>query len=118
MAGVFFVTRLKDHAAFEVVEECKIPQNRNIRADQFIRLTSVKAQADYPDLLRLIVAWDAENQREIVLLTIAHVKVPACKYRLREVRTCTQVCDQARDGFRNRIGIDLTLRERWSVSAF
>ena len=69
MAGVFFVTRLKDNAAFEVVEECEIPQNRNIRADQFIRLTGVKAQADYPDLLRRVVVWDAENEREIVLLT-------------------------------------------------
>jgi hypothetical protein len=69
MAGVFFVTRLKDNAAFEVVEECEIPQNRNIRADQLIRLTGAQAQADYPDLLRRIVAWDADNEREIVLLT-------------------------------------------------
>ena len=69
MAGVFFVTRLKDNAAFEVVEECEIPQNRNIRTDQLIRLTGAQAQADYPDLLRRIVAWDAENEREIVLLT-------------------------------------------------
>jgi hypothetical protein len=69
LAGVFFVTRLKDNAAFEVVEECEVPQNRNIRADQFIRLTGAKAQADYPDLQRRIVAWDAENEREIVLLT-------------------------------------------------
>jgi Transposase DDE domain len=69
MAGVFFVTRLKDNAAFEVVEECVIPQNRNIRADQFIRLTGAQAQADYPDLLRRIVAWDPENEREIILLT-------------------------------------------------
>ena len=61
--------RLKDNAAFEVVEECEIPQNRNIRADQLIRLTGAQAQADYPDLLRRIVAWDAENEREIVLLT-------------------------------------------------
>jgi hypothetical protein len=38
-------------------------------ADQFIRLTGAKAQADHPDLLRRIVAWDSENQREIVLLT-------------------------------------------------
>src|ERR1019366_5897585 len=68
MGGVFFVTRLKDNAAFEVVEECEIPQNRNIRADQLIRLTGVKAQADYPDLLRRVVVWDAENEREIVLL--------------------------------------------------
>jgi IS4 transposase len=69
MGGVFFVTRLKDNAAFEVVEECEIPQNRNIRADQLIRLTGAQAQTDYPDLLRRVVAWDAENEREIILLT-------------------------------------------------
>jgi IS4 transposase len=43
--------------------------NRNIRADQFIRLTGAKAQADYPERLRRIVAWDVENEREIVLLS-------------------------------------------------
>jgi hypothetical protein len=69
MAGVFFVTRLKDNAAFAVSEKCEIPQSRNIRADQFIRLTGTQAQADYPDLLRRIVVWDAENERQIVLLT-------------------------------------------------
>jgi IS4 transposase len=62
-------TRLKESAAFAVVEECEIPQNRNIRADQLIRLTGVQALADYPELLRRIVAWGAENEREIVLLT-------------------------------------------------
>ena len=69
MTGVFFVTRLKENAAFEVVKECAIPQNSNIRADQLIRLTGARAQADYPELLRRIVAWDPENEREIVLLT-------------------------------------------------
>jgi hypothetical protein len=68
-AGVFFVTRLKDNAAFEVVAECQIPPNRNIRADQFIRLTGTRAHTDYPELLRRIVVWDADNEREIVLLT-------------------------------------------------
>jgi hypothetical protein len=69
MAGVFFVTRLKENAAFEVVEECPVPANRNIRADQLIRLTSASAQADYPELLRRIVVWDADHECEIVLLT-------------------------------------------------
>ena len=69
MAGVFFVTRLKDNAAFEVVEECQLPANRNIRADQLIRLTGAQAQADYPELLRRVVVWDSENECEIVLLT-------------------------------------------------
>ena len=48
MAGVFFVTRLKENAAFEVIEECQVPANRNIRADQFIRLTGVQAQSRLP----------------------------------------------------------------------
>ena len=69
MAGVFFVTRLKENAAFAVVEECQLPRNGNIRADQLIRLTGTQAQTDYPELLRRLVVWDAENQREIVLLT-------------------------------------------------
>jgi hypothetical protein len=69
MAGVFFVTRLKDNAAFEVVQECAVPQNRDIRSDQLIRLTGLQAQADCPGLLRRTVVWDAENEREIVLLT-------------------------------------------------
>ena len=69
MAGVFFVTRLKDNAAFEVAEECQLPANRNILADQLIRLTGVRAQADYPELLRRVVVWDAGTECEIVLLT-------------------------------------------------
>jgi hypothetical protein len=48
VAGVFFVTRLKDNAAFEVVEECQVPANRNILADQLIRLTGVHAQKRLP----------------------------------------------------------------------
>ena len=34
-----------------------------------IRLTGPKAQTDCPGLLRRIVVWDADNEREIVLLT-------------------------------------------------
>ena len=49
--------------------EFAIPENRNIRADQLIQLTGVQAQTDCPGPLRRVVVWDAENQREIVLLT-------------------------------------------------
>jgi hypothetical protein len=68
-AGVFFVTRLKDNAAFAVEAEFQTPANRNIRADQIIRLTGGRAQTDCPGSLRRLVVWDADNQREIVLLT-------------------------------------------------
>ena len=69
MADIYFVTRLKDNAAYEVVAECEIPANRGILADQIIRLTGAQAQTDCPCLLRRVVVWDADNQREIVLLT-------------------------------------------------
>jgi len=68
-AGVFFVTRLKDDAIFEVVEERTPPQHRQIISDQTIRLTSAKAQADCPQLLRRILVWDPDQERAIDLLT-------------------------------------------------
>jgi hypothetical protein len=66
---IYFVTRLKEHAAYEVVEECAIPKDRNIRSDQLIRFTGAQAQKDCPCLLRRVVVWDVVNQREIELLT-------------------------------------------------
>lgn len=66
---IYFVTRLKENTAYEVAEECVIPQNRNIRADQLIRFTGAQAQRDCPCLLRRVVVWDEKNQREIALLT-------------------------------------------------
>ena len=73
--GVYFVTRQKDNAAYEVVAECQVPQNSNIVSDQIIRLTGEQARKDYPVELRRVVVRDAE-QREIVLLT-NHIKFGA-----------------------------------------
>jgi hypothetical protein len=69
LAGVFFVTRLKDNAAYSVEAELAVPEKRNLRTDQIIRLTGVQAQSNCPGPLRRLVVWDADNQREIVLLT-------------------------------------------------
>jgi hypothetical protein len=69
LAGVFFVTRMKDNAAYAVEAEFQAPVNRNIRTDQIIHLTGVQAQVDCPGPLRRVIVWDAENEREIVLLT-------------------------------------------------
>jgi Domain of unknown function (DUF4372)/Transposase DDE domain len=66
---VFFVTRLKDNAAYEVVESFLGPLPRNILADQIIRFTGTQAVKSCPHLLRRVVAWDPVNEREIVLLT-------------------------------------------------
>ena len=66
---IYFVTRLKENAAYEVVEECAVPLNRKILSDQLIRFTGAQAQKDCPCLLRRVAVWDAVNQRVIVLLT-------------------------------------------------
>jgi hypothetical protein len=66
---IYFVTRLKDNAAYEVTAECAVPQNRNVLSDQLIRFTGDKAQSDCPCVLRRVVVWDEVNEREIVLLT-------------------------------------------------
>jgi hypothetical protein len=67
--GVFFVTRMKANTVYEVIEERKTPQNRNILHDQIIRLVGVKAEKKCQHLLRRVVVWDAEKERRIVLLT-------------------------------------------------
>lgn len=66
---VCFVTRLKESAAYEVVESAVGPLPRNILADELVRFTSAQATKDCPHLLRRVVVWDEANQREIVLLT-------------------------------------------------
>jgi Transposase DDE domain/Domain of unknown function (DUF4372) len=66
---IYFVTRLKENAAFDVLEDCAVPQHRNILSDQLIRFTGDKAQRDCPCLLRRVVIWDDAKEREIVLLT-------------------------------------------------
>jgi len=67
--GVYFVTRLKENAQFEVVEDRPLPKRRLILSDQIIELTGHKAKEKCPYKLRRIVVWDKENERQIVLLT-------------------------------------------------
>jgi hypothetical protein len=66
---IYFVTRLKDNASYEVLAEGPVLDNRSIRSDQLIQFTGEKAQQACPFPLRRVVVWDAVNDREIVLLT-------------------------------------------------
>jgi len=76
LEGIFFVTRQKGNAAYRVVEEHKVPQNRNILKDQIIEFTGYYAKKDCPHLLRRIEVWDQEFNRTLVLLT-NHLKFGA-----------------------------------------
>lgn len=74
--GIFFVTRLKENADYSVLEENFIPAIGNVLRDQLIRFNGFYAQKDCPHILRRVVVWDAENEREIALLT-NHLKFGA-----------------------------------------
>jgi DDE family transposase/uncharacterized protein DUF4372 len=71
-SGVFFVTRMKDNALYEVVEERPLPQHRNIVRDQTIRLTGVGAQEKCPHLLRRVEALRDDTGETLVFLTNHH----------------------------------------------
>jgi hypothetical protein len=68
-AQVFFVTRMKDHAQFDVIEDREPPQNRGIRKDQIIRLTGVGAQDKCPHRLRRVEAVREDTGDRLVFLT-------------------------------------------------
>lgn len=70
--GVYFVTRQKGNADFEVVEERPIPKNRNILHDEVIKFEGYYSQKKCQHLLRRIEVWDEKSQEVIVLLTNHH----------------------------------------------
>jgi hypothetical protein len=71
-SGVYFVTRMKDNALYEVVEEHDVPQNRNILRDQTIRLTGTGAQDKCAHLLRRIEAIREDTGDILVFITNHH----------------------------------------------
>ena len=66
---VYFVTRQKKNAKYDVVQEHKIPQRRNILSDQTIKVSAYYSVKKCASLLRRIVVWDAAKKKEIVLWT-------------------------------------------------
>jgi hypothetical protein len=69
---VFFVTRMKDNAQYEVVEERSPPQHRGILKDQTIRLTGAGAQAKCSHRLRRVEAIREDTGDILVFLTNHH----------------------------------------------
>jgi hypothetical protein len=66
---IWFVTRLKSNAAYEVIETRKPIPTRHILSDEIIRFTGSGSQKKCPHPLRKVVVWDEKKQREIVLLS-------------------------------------------------
>lgn len=65
--GVHFVTRLKDNAAYIVMER-RPATGEGVRADEIIVLEK-QAQSETAPFLRRVRYWDQAKQRELVFLT-------------------------------------------------
>ena len=67
---VYFATRMKEKAVYEVQEELQVPQNSNVVRDQIICFPRLKReQGEEPVLFRRVEIWDAEKQEAIVFLS-------------------------------------------------
>ncbi len=67
--GVYFVTRMKENALYEVVGENDLPQNRHVLKDEMIELRGPKAIEKCPHPLRRIEVYDPETEEVLVFLT-------------------------------------------------
>jgi IS4 transposase len=67
--GVYFVTRMKEYAVYEVVGERRVSQNRHVLKDELIELKGLKAIEKCPYPLRRIEAYDSETDKVLVFLT-------------------------------------------------
>ena len=67
--GGFFVVRNKHHVKFRVLTSRPVDKSSGLRCDQTIRLTSNWSAKSFPEPLRRIRVYDAENKVVLVLLT-------------------------------------------------
>jgi len=68
-AGGFFVVRNKHHVQYRVTATRPVDKANGLRCDQTIRLTSNWSVRSYPESLRKVRVYDAQNQVTLVLLT-------------------------------------------------
>jgi IS4 transposase len=66
---VYFVTRMKEKAVYEVKEELKTPQNSNVVSDQIVYFPRLAREGEEPVLFRRVEILDAEKQEAIVFLS-------------------------------------------------
>ena len=69
LAGAFFVTRTKAGVRFSRLTSQTIDLTTNVRSDHIVRLSLARSLAHYPNRLRRVSYWDAEEQRIFVFLT-------------------------------------------------
>lgn len=66
---VYFVTRMKSNAVYEVKEEVALPQNSNVVRDQMICFPRLAREGEEPMLFRRVEIWNEEKQETLVFLS-------------------------------------------------
>jgi hypothetical protein len=66
---VYFVTRMKEKAVYEVVEELRVPQNSNVVSDQIICFPRLAREGEAPVLFRRVEIWNEKKQQTLVFLS-------------------------------------------------
>jgi hypothetical protein len=72
----FFVTRGKSNMQFKRLRASEVDKTTGLRCDQVIRLKGFYSSLNYPDTLRRIRYYDAENMKTFIFLT-NNFNVPA-----------------------------------------
>ncbi|MGA8271123.1 MAG: IS4 family transposase [Candidatus Sulfotelmatobacter sp.] len=66
---VYFVTRMKEKAVYEVKVELQTPQNSKVVRDQIICFPRLARKGEEPLLFRRVEIWDAEKEEAVVFLS-------------------------------------------------
>ena len=66
---VYFVTRMKEKAVYEVKEQLQAPENSNVVRDQIISFPRLARAGEEPVLFRRVEIWDKEKQESMVFLS-------------------------------------------------
>jgi hypothetical protein len=69
LASAFFVTRAKKNLVFKRLYSQPVDKSTGVQSDQIITLSGFYSNKDYPDKLRRIRFYDAENDKRLVFLT-------------------------------------------------
>ncbi len=67
--GIYFVTRVKNNADYEVVKSNQVPKNKNILTDQLIKLKGFYSKQKCPYYLRLVEIWNPEKEETLTFVT-------------------------------------------------
>ena len=65
----FFVTRAKRNMQWKRLASRPVDRSKGLRCDQTIRLTGVKAEKNYPEVLRRVKFYDVETKTTYVFFT-------------------------------------------------